>query len=65
MFGDGNPNPNKNELRWQAIATVICNHQGVVTAEQIAPYLDDLREERTTEWEINMIPILLRFDGPT
>jgi hypothetical protein len=42
LFGDGNPNYDLEEKRWQAIAAVIRKHQGVVTAEQITPFLDDI-----------------------
>jgi len=36
LFGDGNPNANLEERRWQQIATVIRNSGGAVVAEQIA-----------------------------
>lgn len=63
LFGDGNPNADLEERRWQEIATVIRNNQGVVAAEQIAPYLDDLGSEFDREAEDYMIPVLAKFDG--
>ncbi|MGC9502804.1 hypothetical protein [Baaleninema sp.] len=63
LFGDGNPNADLEERRWQDIATVIRNHQGVVVAEQIAPYLDDLGSQFDRETEDYMLPVLAKFDG--
>jgi hypothetical protein len=40
LFGDGNPNLNLQEIRWQQIARVIAEYGGVVSAEQLAPFLD-------------------------
>jgi hypothetical protein len=40
LFGDGNPNSNLQKLRWQQIATTIKANGGVVSAEQLAPFLD-------------------------
>jgi hypothetical protein len=61
LFGDGNPNANLDDRRWQEIAIVIRNHQGAVVAEQIAPYLD--LPEQPKDDEYYMIPVLSRFDG--
>ncbi len=63
LFGDGNPNHDLEEQRWQTIATVIRNHRGAVIAEQIAPYLDDLGTGYEKEYEQYMLPVLTRFDG--
>ncbi|NET42006.1 hypothetical protein [Okeania sp. SIO2B3] len=63
LFGDGNPNFNLDERRWQAIATVIKNNQGAVVAEQIAPYLDDLGKGYALEYEEYILPVLIRFNG--
>lgn len=63
LFGDGNPNPDLEERRWRTIATVIRNNQGAVIAEQIAPYLDDLGNAYSQEFEDYMLPVLTRFDG--
>lgn len=61
LFGDGNPNKDLDERRWNAIATVIRNNQGAVTAEQLAPYLDDANLD--DDLEDYMIPVLSRFNG--
>ncbi len=61
LFGDGNPNANLEERRWQEIATVIRNNQGAVVAEQISPYLD--LTEKPKDDEYYMVPVLSRFDG--
>ncbi|MDM9384508.1 hypothetical protein QUB80_27970 [Chlorogloeopsis sp. ULAP01] len=63
LFGDGNPNANLEERRWQEIAGVIRNNQGAVIAEQIAPYLDDIGETYQQEYEDYMLPVLTRFNG--
>ncbi|UZQ55905.1 hypothetical protein OOK60_07540 [Trichothermofontia sichuanensis B231] len=63
LFGDGNPNADLEERRWQMIATTISNHKGGVVAEQIAPYLDDLGSPSDQEYETYMLPVLARFDG--
>ena len=63
LFGDGDPNANLEEKRWQAIAAVINNNGGAVVAEQIAPYLDDLGSESDQEYGDYMLPVLSRFNG--
>ncbi len=63
LFGDGNPNANLEERRWQEIGTVIRNHKGAVVAEQIAPYLDNLGEKYHQEYEDYMLPVLVQFNG--
>ncbi|NJO81164.1 MAG: hypothetical protein HC827_23485 [Cyanobacteria bacterium RM1_2_2] len=63
LFGDGNPNADLEERRWQTIGTVIRNNDGAVAAEQIAPYLDDLGRPAQQEYEDYMLPVLSRFNG--
>lgn len=63
LFGDGDPNADLEDRRWQTIGTVINNNRGAVVAEQIAPYLDDLGEGWDKEFEDYMLPVLTRFDG--
>lgn len=58
LFGDGNPNANLEEERWQAIGSVIKHNKGAVTGEQIAPYVDKMDQD-----EDYMIPVLSRFNG--
>jgi hypothetical protein len=63
LFGDGNPNADLEDRRWQEIGTVIRNSGGAVVAEQIAPYLDDIGEGYKREYEDYMLPVLTRFNG--
>lgn len=63
LFGDGNPNLDLEDKRFSLIAATIRNNRGVVTAEQIAPYLDDLGEGYAQEYEDYMLPVLTRFNG--
>ncbi len=58
LFGDGNPNADLEETRWQTIGAVIRNNGGAVAAQQIAPYLDTVDPD-----EDYMIPVLSRFNG--
>ncbi|OKH15149.1 hypothetical protein [[Limnothrix rosea] IAM M-220] len=60
LFGDGNPNPNLEERRWQNIGQIIQNNDGAVVAEQIAPYFDDL--DAIAE-ENHMMAVMARFNG--
>lgn len=48
VFGDGDPNQGIEEERWKLIGEYIASNGGVVTAEEIAPYLD--LERRQTKW---------------
>ena len=61
LFGDGNPNADLDERRWREIATMIRNNNGVVIAEQIAPYLDET--SRIEDDEYFVIPVLAKFNG--
>ncbi|KGF74014.1 hypothetical protein DO97_00355 [Neosynechococcus sphagnicola sy1] len=63
LFGDGNPNADLADRRWQAIAAVIRKHRGAVIAEQITPYLDTLGAGHDLEFESYMLPVLIRFQG--
>ncbi len=58
LFGDGDPNPNLEERKWQTIAQVLEANQGVVTAEQLAPYTG--QDPTNEDW---MIGIMQRFTG--
>ena len=58
LFGDGNPNADLEEYRWQAIGGVIRNSKGAVIGEQIAPYVDEV-----DQYEDYMLPVLSRFNG--
>ena len=63
LFGDGDPNRDLEERRWQTIGRVIRNNRGAVAAEQIAPYLDEVGQGYAQEYEEYMLPVLTRFDG--
>ncbi|MFM2312072.1 MAG: hypothetical protein RLZZ04_1348 [Cyanobacteriota bacterium] len=58
LFGDGNPNIDLEENRWQEIGAIIRHNQGAVVGEQIAPYVDEIDQD-----EDYMIPVLSRFNG--
>ncbi len=58
LFGDGNPNADLEERRWQEIGRIIRNNKGAVVAEQIAPYMDNVDRD-----EDFMIAVLSRFNG--
>ncbi len=62
LFGDGDPNQDLDEKRYQYIANMIRSHGGVITAEQVLPYLD-VDPETADDREDYMLPILLKFDG--
>jgi hypothetical protein len=61
LFGDGNPNADLEERRWREIASMIRSHNGVVIAEQIAPYLDETSRLEGDEYFV--IPVLSKFNG--
>jgi hypothetical protein len=63
LFGDGNPNANLDERRWQEIGGVIRKNRGAIVAEQVSPYLDDIGEKYQQEYEDYMLPVLTRFNG--
>ncbi len=58
LFGDGDPNRDLEDRRWQTIAALIKAHHGAVTANQLAPYMgNDPKDEDA------VLPVLVRFDG--
>jgi len=63
LFGDGDPNADLEERRWQEVGAVIQNNGGAIAAEQVAPYLDDVGEGWATEDEDYVLPVLTRFNG--
>ncbi|PIA59086.1 hypothetical protein AQUCO_00400146v1 [Aquilegia coerulea] len=63
VFGDGDPNEGIEEERWKLIGQYITSNGGVVTAEELAPYLDVPPTDETMVDESYILPVLLRFDG--
>lgn len=62
LFGDGNPNNNLEERRWQEIGTIIRNNNGAIIAQQVAPFLDNITENNRED-ENYILPVLTRFNG--
>lgn len=58
LFGDGDPNQDLETRKWQTIASILGANQGVVTAEQLAPYSGE--NPQNEDW---MVHILQRFNG--
>ncbi|MEM1310679.1 MAG: hypothetical protein AAGF98_14490 [Cyanobacteria bacterium P01_H01_bin.153] len=63
LFGDGDPNADLEEQRWQEIGAVIQNNGGAIAAEQVVPYLDDIGTGWAAEDEDYILPVLTRFNG--
>lgn len=62
LFGDGNPNEDLEEKRWQTLGSLIRHNGGAIAAEQAAPYLDNVTKFNR-ENEDYIIPVLARFNG--
>jgi hypothetical protein len=73
VFGDGDPNGDVEERRLALVAEMIRVNGGAVTAEQLAPFCDDipmpniaegrLGEERAYVDESFVLPIVSQLDG--
>lgn len=71
VFGDGDPNEGFDAERWNALGRFIQSRGGVVTAEEVAPFLDatmdGLRKAMDTDGvvvdESFVLPALVKFDG--
>lgn len=65
VFGDGDPNRSFEEKRWQMVGRFIQSRGGVVTAEELAPFLDPPAkvEGDDTIDEGFVVPALVRFGG--
>ncbi|MCG9891265.1 MAG: hypothetical protein MH252_09330 [Thermosynechococcaceae cyanobacterium MS004] len=61
LFGEGNPNQNLEERRWQLVGQTLRYNQGAVIPEQVAPFLDGVDAGQTIDDA--MLPVLLRFNG--
>lgn len=59
LFGNGNPNRDFSDRSWQYLGALIRANNGVIVAEQAAPYLPAhvVSEDRS------MFPVLVHFDG--
>lgn len=58
LFGDGDPNKKILDKQWKYLAELIRLCNGVVTTEQLAPYLQDTRTD-----DKGIFPALVRFEG--
>jgi hypothetical protein len=68
LFGDGDPNSDREQRRWSRIGCFLRHRHGAVIAEDLSPLLDlPLRpsdgEHATAIADAAMLPVLLRFDG--
>ncbi|XP_052143102.1 uncharacterized protein At5g03900, chloroplastic [Oryza glaberrima] len=64
VFGDGDPNDGLEDKRWKMIGQYISSNGGVITAEELAPYLDvPPISEQSKDDESFILPVLLRFQG--
>ena len=63
VFGDGDPNFDLEERRWETVGALIRREGGVVVAEQLAPYLDPPAGALELGDEAFVLPALQRFDG--
>lgn len=68
LFGDGNPNRDREQRRWSRIGCFLRHRDGAVIAEDLAPLLDLPQRPRDGEHatalaDAAMLPVLLRFDG--
>jgi hypothetical protein len=75
VFGDGDPNVMYDEKKWEIVGKFIASKGGVVTAEQLAPFMDvNLNQIRgykgnrsraasTVVDESYVLPALTRFKG--
>jgi hypothetical protein len=68
LFGDGDPNSDREQRRWSRIGCFLRHRDGAVIAEDLSPLLDlPLRpgdgEHAIALADAAMLPVLLRFDG--
>jgi hypothetical protein len=63
VFGDGDPNRDFERRRWALVGLCIQKNNGVVTAEQLAPFLDRDPDTVGTDDESFVLPALTRFGG--
>ncbi|GAB2264191.1 hypothetical protein Droror1_Dr00026325 [Drosera rotundifolia] len=63
VFGDGDPNQGIEEKRWKLIGGIIASNGGVVTAEELAPYLDVDTAGEPKGDDSYILQVLLQFNG--
>ena len=63
VFGDGDPNRNLENRRWETIAQRIAQSGGSVVAEQLTPYLDVPLNKFDADEDQYVLPVLVRFNG--
>lgn len=63
VFGDGDPNRNLENRRWETIAQRIVQSGGSVVAEQLTPYLDIPVNKFDPDEDQYVLPVLVRFNG--
>lgn len=67
VFGDGNPNESYEDRRWRLVGNYIQHKGGVVTAEELAPYLDVPSAAKDADSHVvdesYVVPALVRFGG--
>ena len=68
MFGDGNPNAQLEEQRLQLAAQMIRDQRGAITAEQLAPFVQDAPDASSGEAvlyvdESYVLPIVSQLGG--
>jgi len=63
VFGDGDPNREFEQRRWALVGRAIQKSQGVVTAEQLAPFLERDEAARGSDDESFVLPALTRLGG--
>lgn len=69
VFGDGDPNEEYDEQRWRALGRYIQARNGVVTAEEMAPYLtpkggtEESGAGAFDNSESFVLPCLIKFGG--
>ena len=63
VFGGPDPNADYDATRWTAVGRAIEAAGGVVTAAQLAPYLDEGSSGRSDDDESFIVPALVRFQG--
>lgn len=65
VFGDGDPNAEFDAERWSALGQLIQDRGGVMTAEEMAPFLDPPANHKEGPYpdESFVLPALIRFGG--